>query len=334
MNLPIDIIYTAIDSVGDDVSTLKSLSLTSKLLAEYSQRRLLRHPNQTIELAEEPLGRLASLSQLLEEKPNLATAIKSFSLTFSWHKTDAYVLEVSPLQYFAAVQEYMDLYAGPILAKLFYLESVRLESLDYYEIVRPLSPAYLRWLHHLSSPNLTSISVAHLPFSIPNSLRARAPQLQTIISDCAPIRIHSQTPKTGVPPDNTPSPVYLRAFTLISGAREGHQYVNEPEPKELFTPHAENTVSFRELRVFTFGSISLVEHQAAAHIMSAASKTLRHLIFRVPERSSNINFGCACCPSAHHSVNAEANLMWSISSGAKPPIEPCQPLSIPRHGGS
>jgi hypothetical protein len=331
MKLPVDIIYSAIDSVGGNVSTLKSLSLTSKLLAEYSQRRLLRHPDEVIELAEEPSGRMWSLLHLLEEKPNLAAAIKSFSLTFSWHQTDTSVLEVSPLKYIAAIQAYMDLCAGPILAKLLYLESVRLGSIDYYETVRPLNTASLRWLHHLSSPSLTSISMTHLPFTIPNSLRTWAPQLRTIVSDCAPIRTIGQGPEATNGP---PGPACLRVFMLTSGVREPHQYVGEPQPNELFTERAKNTISFKELRTFTLGSTSLVEHETAVHIMAVAANTLSHLVFRVPDRSSNINFGGACRPSPLYSLNAEANLMCSISSRAKPSAEPCQSFSIPRHEGT
>lgn len=283
INIPTDIIYSAIDSVGDDVPTLKSLSLTSKLFSEYGQRRLLRHPTQTIKLAEAPILGPGSLGWLLEEKPHLATTIKSLSLTFSWHKTDVHVLEVSPIKYIAAIQTYLDC-AGPLLKKLTNIESLRVESIDYYEIIRHCNTTLLRWVHHLSSPNLTSISMANLPFTLPSSLRSRAPQLRTIISDCAPIPI-TAAQEVGVPDANSPSPVYLQSFQLTSTVQEAHQYVGEPEPNELFNHPAEITLSFKELPRFTFGSLSHLQHGAAAH-------TLTHLIFQVPEHSSNIVLTC------------------------------------------
>ncbi|KAH6911550.1 hypothetical protein BKA70DRAFT_1268052 [Coprinopsis sp. MPI-PUGE-AT-0042] len=283
MRLPPDIIYSTIDSVGDDVATLKSLSLASKLLTEYSQRRLLRAPHLTVELAE--AKGLWHIGWLLIKRPHLATAVRSFTLTFTWHKNSD-VLEISPPKYLEAIQAYVDQYAGPLISKLTNLEFVTLESLAYYEIIRYSNTASVNWVYHLSSPNLTSISTAHLPLTIPTSLRSRAPQLRTIISHCAPIRIADNQAVDSA----LPNPVDLHAFQLTCASREAHQYVGEPDPNELFTHPAEHALSFKGLQRFTFGSPSPHQHGAAAHIMAMASNTLSHLTFQIPNNSPNSGF--------------------------------------------
>ncbi|KAH6911547.1 hypothetical protein BKA70DRAFT_1268042 [Coprinopsis sp. MPI-PUGE-AT-0042] len=289
MTPPIDIIYSAIDSVGDDVPTLKSLSLTSKLLTEYSQRRLLRAPQLTVELSEG--AGLWYIGWLLKKKPHLSTAVKSFTLTFTWCKNND-VLQTTPPKYIGAIRAYMDRYAGPFIAKLTNLKSLSLKSFDYYEIIRHSNVATMNWVHHLSSPNLTSISMAHLPFTIPTSLYSRAPQLRTIISDCAPIRIADEdnplvSRMAAGGSESLPSTVCLRAFQLTSAFRGTHLYAGEPDPNELFKHPEENAPSFKELQRFTFGSPSHGQHSTAAHIMAAASNTLSHFTFHIPDHSSS-----------------------------------------------
>jgi hypothetical protein len=293
MNLPTDIIYSAIDSVGDDVSTLKSLSLTSKSLTDYSQRRLLRHPSYVVQLDCAPREGLGNFWRLLNTKPLLATAVKSFSLAFCRRKNDSHRLDIPPSEYIEDIQTFMDKYASQILVKLTQLESVKRESHDYWEIVRPCYTTSLHWMQHLSSLNLTSLTIAHLPITIPSSLRARAPQLRSITSDCAPLRIsHETKDQEDMKVTVAPRPIYLRNFQLTLGPRESRVYEDQPDPNQLLSHPGKNTLSFRDLQSFTFGALSHVHHGMASNIMAIASYTLSHLNLQMPERSAAGGFTC------------------------------------------
>ena len=288
---PPDIIYSAIDVVVD-ITTLKYLSLSCKLLSEYSQRRLLRAPCLRAQLELTPAcTSFEKLLALLEEKPSLSTAIKAFSLAFEWNAHQD-VLPISPSRYMQAIRDFMNNRAGLLLSKLGSLESISLSSLAYYEIFREVNVVPFHWLHHISSPSLRSIRVKHLPLSLPKSLSLRAPKLQILLSDSSPIRIHdidTDAAAEGVTPaSSSVTPLYLDTFQFISDARDPHQYIGEPELETLLDSEA---FSFVRLRHLIFGSMSSIHHGAAAQFLTVASHTLSHLTFHLPYKCSDPKHG-------------------------------------------
>jgi hypothetical protein len=275
MELPPDLLWSTVDALGDDVPTLRSLSLTSKVLSGYSQRRLFRSAKFTVNILDTTsCDKLNMLSSALTSRPELIPAVKS--LTIQMELLDnrlGYIRR--PL--LGPFEDQLNKHIMYLLSLLTHLENLSLAADDtefrhmhYSELA--MSRSTLHWVRHINSPHLNCLSIYLLPMSIPTSLIHRVPQLRHLHYRSAPCTVLEDELNAG-------AGIILHTFEYTtSHSRFGRETSGSLSP-------ALSAISFQHLERFIFGSNEQVNHIAAAGILSVSRDTLRHLTYQVPLHS-------------------------------------------------
>ncbi|KAH6901015.1 hypothetical protein BKA70DRAFT_1312052 [Coprinopsis sp. MPI-PUGE-AT-0042] len=276
MILPPDLLWSTVDAVGDDIPTLRSLSLTGKVLFDYSQRRLFKSVNFTVNVTNETsCDRISMLTLALIGRPELSTAIRSLTIQLEL-LDDRLGFIRNPI--LGRFEGYLNTHVTSLLSLLTHLEELSLGADDtefrhmhYSELAQ--SRSSLDWTHHIQSTHLKSLSIYLLPVTIPLSLARKAPQLRHLHYRTAPLKVLENDRDTG-------AAIVLHTFEYTTSR---YRYRQESGGSSLSS--AFNAISFQHLERFIFGSNAEPNHIAAARILSVSRDTLRHLTYQVPSHS-------------------------------------------------
>lgn len=309
MSLPADLLWSTVDALGYDVPTLRSLSLTSKVLSDYSQRRLFRSAEFTVRVLDATsCDRLNMLSSALASRTELSSAVKSLTIRLEL-LDDRLGYIRNPL--LGPLEKQLNKHITYLLSLLTHLENLFLgvddtefRHMHYSELAH--SRSSLHWVHHINSPLLKSLVIYLLPITIPTSLNPKVPQLRHLHYRTAPFKVIEDAVDA-----NAGIVLHTFEYTTLR-----NQYGRETGGSSLGSVFC--AFSFQHLERFLFGSNEEVNHITAARILSASRNTLRHLTYRIPHHSFDGRHTREC-----HG-KSPPTIFNAPTSTARSPAEPLQ----------